>query len=437
MEARWPANEDRDALGERYARVRAASLALCEPLDAEDCVAQSMPDASPAKWHLAHTTWFFERFVLRERLDGYVPLDPSFDYLFNSYYDAVGPRHARPQRGLLTRPSLAAVREYRAHVDAAMAELFDAEAGAARTARARAAASAAVPLGEVLALGLAHEEQHQELIVTDVKHLLSCHPDWPAYRRAPARDASAARQGPPAPALRWHERPAGLVMIGAPADGFAFDNERPRHRVWLEAHAIASRPATNAEFLDFVRDGGYARPELWLSDGWATAQAQGWVRPLYWHEDLASEFTLAGRQPLDPVRPVCHLSYYEADAYARWSGARLPTEAEWEALAATAPVRGHFADAGDLHPRAAEEDALAQLYGDVWEWTASPYVAYPGFATAPGALGEYNGTFMCNQFVLRGGSCATPPGHVRASYRNFFPPHARWQFAGVRLAKDL
>jgi ergothioneine biosynthesis protein EgtB len=423
------------ALAAHYARVRAASAALCAPLGIEDQVAQSMPDASPAKWHLAHTTWFFERFLLREHVRGYAPFDGDADRLWNSYYEAVGARHPRPERGLLTRPTLGEVHAYRAHVDAAMERwlpLVDPGSPAAAT----------------VELGLAHEQQHQELIVTDVKHLLS---------RNPLQPACLARRFVPSAgthAMRWIGRDEGLVEIGAGAGvrddvhdvhdrpsaartpGFAFDNEGPRHRVWLEAHELASRLVTNGEYAEFVRDGGYRRPELWLSDGWATVQQQAWTRPLYWSDDLAAEFTLAGLQPLDPARPVCHLSAYEADAYARWAGARLPTEAEWEALAAEQPVRGHFADSGDLHPRAATSDAPAQLYGDCWEWTSSAYAPYPGFRTAAGALGEYNGKFMCNQLVLRGGSCATPSGHVRASYRNFFPPHARWQYAGVRLARD-
>jgi ergothioneine biosynthesis protein EgtB len=286
----------------------------------------------------------------------------------------------------------------------------------------------------LVAVGLAHEEQHQELIVTDVKHLLSLNPLQPAYR------ARALDTGSAVPPLAWLERDEGLLEIGhdpAPSDAFAFDNETPRHRVWLHAHALASRPVTNGEYTEFVRDAGYRRPELWLSDGWATVQAQGWTRPLYWSEDLECEFTLAGPQPLDPARPVCHVSAYEADAYARWAGARLPTEAEWESAAAARPVRGHFADSGELHPRPVGTDVPAQLYGDCWEWTSSAYSPYPGFRAAAGALGEYNGKFMCNQLVLRGGSCATPAGHVRATYRNFFPPHARWQFAGLRLARDV
>jgi ergothioneine biosynthesis protein EgtB len=393
---------------DRYLRIRAATLALAAPLDPEDCVAQSMPDASPVKWHLAHTTWFFERFVLRALAPDTPAFDPAFDFLFNSYYEAVGARHARPERGLLTRPSLARVREYRASVDARMADLLD--AGRAGDAE----------LAARVDLGLAHEEQHQELVVTDLKHLLSCHPLRPSYHeRRPGASAAA-------PALAWLDRPGGFVRLGAAAEGFALDHERPRHRAWLEPHAIAARPVTNGEYAEFVRDGGYRDPALWLSDGWTTVQREGWSRPLYWQEDLAAEFTLAGMSALDPHRPAVHLSYYEADAYARWAGARLPTEAEWEALAGERPAVGHFADSGEP----------AQLYGDVWEWTSSPYVAYPGYRPATGALGEYNGKFMCNQFVLRGGSCASPPGHLRASYRNFFPPAARWQFAGLRLARD-
>jgi ergothioneine biosynthesis protein EgtB len=409
-----------ETLAVRYARVRAATVSLCAPLEPEDCVAQSMPDASPVKWHLAHTTWFHERFLLREYVPTYVPFDAAADYLWNSYYETVGRRQPRPERGLLTRPTLRAVYAYREHVDAAMLRWLE--------------RLAPCDVPPAFALGLAHEEQHQELIVTDVKHLLSRNPLQPAVRPAPSAVDGAA------PPCRWHERGEGPVEIGAapgPGVPFAFDNEGPRHTVWLTAHALASRLVTNGEYAEFVRDGGYRRPELWLSDGWAIVTQQGWTRPLYWDESLEREYTFEGSVRIDPGRPVCHLSAYEADAYARWAGARLPTEFEWEALAKPWPAVGHFADSHELRPRAARAEWPAQLYGDCWEWTSSAYSAYPGFRTAAGALGEYNGKFMCNQLVLRGGSCATPPGHVRASYRNFFPPHARWQYAGLRLAKDL
>ena len=410
-------------LAAQYRAVRRATEALCEPLAVEDYVLQSMPDASPAKWHLAHTAWFFETFALSPHLPGYRPFHPQFAVLFNSYYNAVGPRWPRPQRGLLSRPTVAEVYRYRAHVDEQMAALFE-------------PAPADVPrrVADVVVLGLNHEQQHQELLLTDLKHALAANPLRPAYREA-------APQGGRPPALEWPAFPAGVVWIGHDGDGFAFDNESPRHREFLEGFRLASRPATNGEFLAFLADGAYERPELWLSDGWAARQAHGWTAPLYWERegDGWVAMTLAGPRPVDPDEPVCHVSYYEADAFARWAGARLPTEAEWETAAATVPVAGHFAEAGHYHPAAppAADDRgpIYQLYGDLWQWTASPYAAYPGYAPPPGALGEYNGKFMCNQMVLRGASCATPRSHARRTYRNFFPPEARWQFTGVRLAR--
>ncbi|HVI59593.1 MAG TPA: ergothioneine biosynthesis protein EgtB [Luteimonas sp.] len=413
---------DPAALAGRYRAVRAHSLALAEPLSAEDAMVQSMADASPAKWHLAHTTWFFERFVLGAR-PGYVPVDAHWDFLFNSYYHSVGPMHARPRRGLLSRPSLAQVLDYRGEVDARMERRFaagDLDADAAR----------------VLLLGTHHEQQHQELLLTDIKHALWSNPLAPTYRGDLATRAGAATP------LRWIAREEAIADIGAApwprAAAFAFDNESPRHRVLVPAHALASRPVGNAEYAQFVADGGYDDPALWLSDGWALLQAEGWRRPLYWHEDGAREFTLGGWRERDPHAPACHVSYYEADAFARWAGARLPTEAEWEQAAAGVAVDGNFVESGALHPQAARDDGagLQQLFGDVWEWTASAYTAYPGFAPLPGSLGEYNGKFMNGQWVLRGGSCATPRDHARASYRNFFPPSARWQFSGLRLARD-
>src|SRR5690348_9240227 len=402
---------------ERYLRVRAATLALCAALQPEDTVVQSMPDASPAKWHLAHTTWFFEQFLLAKQ-PGYAPLHPQWQYLFNSYYQSVGPMHARAQRGLLSRPTLAEVLDYRARVDERMEALIRRGQGDA---------------DGLLELGLNHEQQHQELLLTDIKHLFWINPLWPVFRE---------REGAPAPAspvpLRFLRGSEGIARIGHDGEGFAFDNESPRHRVLLHAHALANRAITNAEYRAFIADGGYRQPALWLSEGWDAVQREGWARPLYWNEDLESEFTLAGALPLDPDAPVCHISLFEADAFARWAGARLPLESEWECAAQDVPVEGHFADARRLHPAAARGDAeaLLQMFGDVWEWTSSPYVAYPGFRPAAGAIGEYNGKFMSGQWVLRGGSCATPAGHVRASYRNFFHPDARWQFSGIRLAKD-
>ncbi len=405
-----------------YDVVRAASEALAAPLSAEDCALQSMPDASPVKWHLGHTTWFFETFVLAPALPGYAPFDPSFRVLFNSYYDAVGERHPRPQRGLLSRPDLATVLSYRAHVDQAMRSLLaPGIAGATR---------------ELIALGLHHEQQHQELILTDVKHLLSHNPRKPVYR--PGWPLATVRPQP----LAWHRHEGGIVDIGHAGAGFAFDNEQPRHRVLLEPFEIASRPVTHGEFAEFIADGGYRRPELWLSLGFDTVRTQRWEAPLYWSrsDDAWQTFTLHGMAAIDPHAPVCHLSYFEAEAYARWAGARLPTEFEWEAVAKDAQVAGNFVESGALHPVAltgrVSGGVPAQLYGDVWEWTSSSYAPYPRFRPAAGAVGEYNGKFMCNQYVLRGGSCATPASHIRATYRNFFPPDARWQFSGVRLARD-
>jgi ergothioneine biosynthesis protein EgtB len=408
-------------LAERYGAVRARSIALAAPLSAEDAMVQSMPDASPTKWHLAHTTWFFERFVLGAR-PGYVPVDAQWDYLFNSYYNSVGPMHARPRRGLVSRPSLIEVLEYREQVDARMARRFEAGDFDEEAAR-------------VILLGSHHEQQHQELLLTDIKHALWCNPLGPAYRDDLPRSAGQATP------LRWIVRDEAIVEIGAtpwPASPrFAYDNESPRHRVLVPAHALAARPVSNGEYARFVDDGGYANAELWLSDGWALLRAEGWQRPLYWHADGVREFTLSGWRERDPHAPACHLGYYEADAFARWAGARLPTEAEWEQAADGVAVDGNFVEAGALHPQAADDGGgLLQLFGDVWEWTSSAYTAYPGFRPLPGSLGEYNGKFMSGQWILRGGSCATPRDHVRASYRNFFPPPARWQFSGVRLARD-
>jgi len=404
-------------LATRFRQVRQQTMDLCAGLSAEDLLVQSMPDASPGKWHLAHTSWFFEQFVLG-RDAAYRPPDPAWNYLFNSYYQSIGPMHARPQRGLLSRPSLDEVRAYRQRIDAAVSERL-----------ARDHDSELVALVE---LGVQHEQQHQELLLTDIKHALWCNPLRPAYRTAPA-DTTVSHTVP----LHFVGGREGIVEIGHRGEGFAFDNETPRHRTLLQPHALANRPVTNGEYLAFVREGGYREPALWLADGWATLQRDGWQHPLYWDDDLASEFTLAGMRALDPCEPVCHLSYYEAEAFARWAGARLPTEAEWESAAHGVAIRGNLQETQRFQPRVAVAgDGLLQLYGDVWEWTASPYVSYPGFRPLSGALGEYNGKFMCGPWVLRGGSCATPREHLRASYRNFFAPHARWQFAGLRLGQD-
>ncbi len=401
---------------ERYASVRQQTERLCQPLATEDYVVQSMPDCSPVKWHLAHTSWFFETFLLVPGLPGHQVFHPRYGYLFNSYYQAVGERHRRPERGLLTRPTVDEVWAYRRHVDAGMRRLLD--AGTA-------------PAG-VVELGLHHEQQHQELLLTDIKHLFSRNPLWPAYH-----DVAVPRGGEVAP-LGWVEYAGGTREIGHAGGGFHFDNEGPRHAEVVPAFALGDRLITCGEYLGFLRDGGYRRAELWLSDGWDVVQRDGLCAPLYWEEREGEfwEFTLSGPRPVDPAAPVCHVSLYEADAYARWAGARLPTEAEWETAADGVEVAGHFADRGTFHPASPVQGRIRQIYGDVWEWTASPYVPYPGYRLPPGALGEYNGKFMCNQMVLRGGSCVTPEGHMRPTYRNFFPPGARWQFTGIRLARD-
>ena len=418
-------------LAERYAAVRAATDWLTEPLSPEDAAVQAMPDASPAKWHLAHTSWFFETFVLEPAVPGFRPFHPDFRVLFNSYYNSIGAMHPRAERGLVTRPDLAEVRAYRAHMDGEMTRLLE-------------RGDLSPELAGLVEIGLQHEQQHQELILTDLKYLLSRNPLLPVYRERPAEGGgSIGAPAPPMPPISWRRFTGGLREIGFAGPGFAFDNEGPRHRVYLEPFELASRPVTAGEYREFMADGGYLRPELWLSEGWAEVRARGLQAPLYWTEREGgwTAFTLAGELPVDPAEPVCHVSYYEADAYARWAGARLPTEAEWEVAAADVPVAGNFVESRRLHPApapapASERPALAQMYGDVWEWTASPYVAYPGYRPAEGALGEYNGKFMCNQLVLRGGSCATPASHIRATYRNFFPAGARWQFSGIRLARD-
>ncbi len=407
-----------ESLASRYRRIRAATLGLCEPLEPEDFVVQSMPDASPAKWHLAHTTWFFEQFLLRPSLPSYRTFHPQYEYLFNSYYESVGPMHARAARGMLTRPSVEEIYEYRAHVDAHMLDFLANNADDER-------------IGSLATLGFNHEQQHQELLLTDIKHLFSSNPLLPTYRPRALQPTHTAAS------MSFKAFDGGTKDIGANGKHFCFDNETPRHRVYVESFALADRPVVNAEYREFIREGGYRRAEFWLSDGWTTVKREGWTRPHYWAESLDEEFTLAGVEGLQPGAPVCHLSYYEADAFARWAGARLPTEAEWEIAAATLPLSGNFLEDDQLHPRNVPDAiGMKQMFGDVWEWTASPYVAYPGFRPSRGALGEYNGKFMCNQLVLRGGSCATPRDHIRATYRNFFYPNARWQFTGLRLARD-
>jgi ergothioneine biosynthesis protein EgtB len=419
---------DRQAVLAQFDTVRRLSRALAAKLTPEDQSIQSMPDASPTKWHLAHTTWFFETFILTRFAPDYQVFDPAFAYLFNSYYEAAGPRHPRPERGLLSRPTVGTIAAYREHVDAAMARLIE-----------RAGAAAWAAAGPLVELGAHHEQQHQELILMDIKHVFSVNPLLPAYQAGEPQKEAAA------PASGQVEFAARLVEIGHHGQGFAFDNETPRHKVWLDPFALATRPVSCGDYLAFIENDGYRRPEFWLSDGWATVCREGWTAPLYWSRDSGkwTMFTLCGRRPVNPAEPVCHVSFYEADAFARWAGKRLPTEAEWEVAAAGVPVSGNFADRQQLHPcvdgaTAVENGTpLRQMFGDVWEWTASPYIAYPRFRPVAGAIGEYNGKFMSSQMVLRGGAAVTPAGHVRATYRNFFPPSARWAFAGLRLAEDL
>ena len=421
---------------DEYRRVRALTEELAEPLSPEDQTVQSMPDVSPTKWHRAHTSWFFEAFVLGGAGSRYRPFHQSYGYLFNSYYEAVGPRHPRAERGLVTRPGVAEVAAYRRHVDEAMAALL------------------AGPLdprtAELAELGLHHEQQHQELLLMDIKHVLSRSPLAPAFAARPTGARPAPGRRPPASGAPWWGHAGGEAEIGHPGGGFGFDNEGPRHGVLLTPFELRSTVVSCGEWLEFMADDGYRRPDLWLSEGWAAVQAAGWVAPLYWVADGAGwqQFTLTGLRAVDPAEPVCHVSLFEADAFARWAGARLPTEAEWEAVA-TDRARGvagpddpvasggpdgpNFLDSGLLHPLAG---GTAAPFGDVWQWTSSAYAPYPGFRPAPGAVGEYNGKFMVNQYVLRGGSCVSPAGHIRPTYRNFFPAGARWVFAGLRLARD-
>ncbi len=427
---------DRECASANFSRVRGQTERLCEPLQPEDYLIQVDPEASPARWHLAHVSWFFETFLLRPMVPGYRVFHERFEYLFNSYYEQTGTGFwPRSERGLLSRPTVAQVYDYRSQVDAAMVHLI-----------------ADCPAGdwpdcaERLRIGLNHEQQHQELLLTDIKRNLAYNPLRPAYRA----DLPVSPLGEPSP-LGFVPFEGGLVEIGAGPEGFAWDNERPRHPVFLQPFALADRPVTNGEYLDFIADGGYRNPALWLSDGWAAVRERGWQAPLYWEPQDGADsereragwqvMTLGGMRPVNPAEPVCHLSYYEADAYTAWVGQRLPTEAEWEHAAAGLPARGNFVDDDWLHPRpaaaGASEAGIRQLFGDVWEWTGSAYLPYPGFRPPAGALGEYNGKFMCNQMVLRGGSCASPRDHLRASYRNFFYPYERWQFQGLRLAKDL
>lgn len=417
-------NSTRRSLDESYRRVRQISQEICQPLATEDYVVQTMPDVSPPKWHLAHTTWFFETFLLVPYLSNYNVFNPRFGYLFNSYYEAVGDRHPRPQRGLLSRPTVDDIYRYRAYVDDAMQLLLAEQSGNPE-------------IESLVTLGIHHEQQHQELLFTDIKHILATNPLRPAYRLdLPTQTSAVTAQE------RWLDYPGGLYPLGYDVEScefdFAFDNESPRHPVYLQDYWLAARLVTNGEYREFIEAGGYQQPDLWLSEGWATIHTQGWQAPLYW-EQIGGDWwvmTLGGLRPLNEHEPVCHVSFFEADAFARWRGHRLPTEAEWEVAASTQPIQGNFWQQGALHPLPANGQTRPdQLFGDVWEWTQSGYLPYPGFKPASGAIGEYNGKFMCNQMVLRGGSCVTDQEHIRPTYRNFFPPSTRWQFSGIRLAQ--
>ncbi len=416
---------DSTLLRECFVAVRRDTEILAANLSAEDQNLQSMPEASPVKWHRAHTSWFFETFILGPEQSEYQPFDPSFAYLFNSYYNGIGKQFPRPQRGLISRPDCQRIAAYREHVDQAMLEFLGSlDASQART------------LAPLVALGLNHEQQHQELIITDLKHAFSHNPGYPAWTAPAKLNSSSSR-------LEWVEIKGGLTRIGNDEQRFCFDNETPRHPTYVPDFLLACRPVNCGEYLEFIEDEGYRRPELWLADGWDWIRREGIQAPLYWIDEgegrWQSLYTLGGIRELDPAEPVCHISFHEAFAYAQWAGARLPTEAEWESAAVQQTTgMGHFADRGRFHPEAvADSRSPVQMFGDIWEWTASSYAPYPGFTAARGAVGEYNGKFMANQMVLRGGSCATPAGHCRATYRNFFYPVDRWQFSGMRLAKDL
>lgn len=419
-------NLSKGFLIESYRSVRGLSHKLAEPLETEDYVVQSMPDVSPTKWHLAHTSWFFETFVLAEAVKNYKSPNPQYAYLFNSYYVQAGERHFRPKRGLISRPTVEDTYNYRNFVDGQMIRFME-DAGEKQWNE----------FSPVIEIGIHHEQQHQELILTDIKHVFSENPLRPAYIGEGTGNGQST-----VPAAKWIEFPEGLYSIGHGGKGFGYDNEFPLHKVYLDPFKLSSRLITNGEYMEFIEDGGYENPELWLSEGSAAVSTNNWKAPFYWESRDGEwwQFTLSGMKKVNRGEPICHVSYFEADAYARWAGARLPGEAEWEVAAAGLPIEGNFVENRTFHPVQAGEESggksLTQMYGDVWEWTQSAYSSYPGFKTLPGALGEYNGKFMCNQFVLRGGSCATSKSHIRKTYRNFFPPDARWQFMGIRLAKD-
>ena len=415
-----------DALLTRFRRTRKFTNALCSGLEPEDYVVQSMPDVSPTKWHLAHTTWFFETFVLKKFFAGYRTEIPEYAYLFNSYYNAAGDMHRRDLRGLISRPTVQETERYRASIDSHVDELLS--GGDEKLLD---------EIEPILVLGIHHEQQHQELLITDIKHVFAQNPLYPVFRKR-QRHIAAEKATP----LQFFEFEQTITPIGHDGRGFAYDNEGPRHQALVPRFLLASRPVTNGEYIEFVEDGGYRRPEFWLSLGWMTVNEQRWQAPLYWtkHDGSWSHFTLSGFRPIDESEPVTHVSYFEADAYATWAGARLPTEFEWERAALDCPIEGNFVEDEIFHPRglltSEHNQRLHQMFGDVWEWTRSAYSPYPGYRTVPGALGEYNGKFMCNQYVLRGGSCATSRSHIRRTYRNFFQPEKRWQFTGIRLARD-
>jgi len=416
-----------ESIIEFYKTVREFSHTLAKPLEIEDYVVQSMPDVSPTKWHLAHTSWFFETFVLSKALPNYKSPNPQYAYLFNSYYVLAGERHLRPKRGLISRPTVEETYSYRSHVDESMMHFME-----------NAGEKEWTELASVIEIGIHHEQQHQELIVTDIKHVLSENPLYPKYlsKKTNGKTSDGHQE------LKWVAYDEGIFNIGNEGNGFGYDNEYPNHKVYLNPYKLGSRLITNAEYIEFIKDGGYETPEIWLSEGWARVETNKWEAPLYWQKQNGGwmQFTLTGLREVEPDEPVTHVSYFEADAYARWAGYRLPTEAEWEVAASNIPIEGNFVDNLNFHPismnKSANGNHPKQMFGDVWEWTQSSYAAYPGYKTLPGALGEYNGKFMCNQMVLRGGSCATSKSHIRKTYRNFFPAKDRWQFMGIRLAKD-